>query len=317
LTLTLRDKIILLVLIFSVGIYLGYNALWVPAHAKVLELKENKLSIENLAGDITPLKEETKKLKEKEAEVKNSVNNIKSLSGGLTSTKEEFLVFLGDSAKENSVDVSGFNDLGTKSENGIYRAYFDFELKGNSANINKVLEDIENMGIKCSFGSISYRQNETYDYLKRFFDDLTELTWYKEKEEEEKEEKKEPEQKPEKEQENINENEPPLKQEQNVLPEEKPTPVPVITPEPSIVPEEKEPPSIEDRLNELLEQTASERKDEIEIVFLTNNQKTPEPIYKAGQNMRLSVTVCLVMYNEPTPESSFLNKTESGNGAVL
>ena len=49
----------------------------------------------------------------------------------------------------------------------------DMELKGNGADINKVLTDIENLGVKYSIGSVSYRQNEQYDYLKRFYDDLT------------------------------------------------------------------------------------------------------------------------------------------------
>ena len=105
---------------------------------------------------------------------------------GITATNEEFLVFLGNSAKENNVAVSGFNELGTEVKGGIYRTVFDFELKGSSVDINKVLEDINNMGIKCSFGSVSYRQNEGFDYLKRFFDDISELPWYKEKEDDDK-----------------------------------------------------------------------------------------------------------------------------------
>ena len=146
-TLTFRDKIILLVLAFAVGIYVGYQALWIPATAKIAELEQNKQSIQNLAGDLEPLKEQTEKLKQQEKEIKESVNNIKGLSGGLTATNEEFLVFLGDSAKENNVVVSGFNDLGTQEKDGIYRTVFDFELKGNSVDINKVLES------KCTHNS--------------------------------------------------------------------------------------------------------------------------------------------------------------------
>ena len=41
-TLTFRDKIILLVLAFAVGIYVGYQALWIPATAKIAELEQNK-----------------------------------------------------------------------------------------------------------------------------------------------------------------------------------------------------------------------------------------------------------------------------------
>ena len=313
-TLTFRDKIILLVLAFAVGIYVGYQALWIPATAKIAELEQNKQSIQNLAGDLEPLKEQTEKLKQQEKEIKESVNNIKGLSGGLTATNEEFLVFLGDSAKENNVVVSGFNDLGTQEKDGIYQTVFDFELKGNSVDINKVLEDINNMGIKCSFGSISYRQNESYDYLKRFFDDLSELPWYKEKEDEE--EKTDEQQ----EHQETSEAEKPVPGTGTEQIPQQQTPVSPDTPADSTTPpaQDKQPESIEDRLNDLLQQTSYTTQKPYKVVFLTNTQnEKPTTEYKAGQQMRLNVTVCLIMYNEPSFENSFLNKTESNSDAIL
>ena len=313
-TLTFRDKIILLVLAFAVGIYVGYQALWIPATAKIAELEQNKQSIQNLAGDLEPLKEQTEKLKQQEKEIKESVNNIKGLSGGLTATNEEFLVFLGDSAKENNVVVSGFNDLGTQEKDGIYRTVFDFELKGNSVDINKVLEDINNMGIKCSFGSISYRQNEGYDYLKRFFDDLSELPWYKEKEDEE--EKTDEQQ----EHQETSETEKPVPGTGTEQIPQQQTPVSPDTPADSTTPpaQDKQPESIEDRLNDLLQQTSYTTQKPYKVVFLSNTQnEKPTTEYKAGQQMRLNVTVCLIMYNEPSFENSFLNKTESDSDAIL
>ena len=313
-TLTFRDKVILLILAFAACIYVGYQALWIPATAKIAELEENKLSIQNLAGDLEPLKDETDRLKKAEKEVKESVNNIKNLSGGLTATNEEFLVFLGDSAKENNVTVSGFNDLDTTQKDGIYRTVFDFELKGSSVDINKVLEDINNMGIKCSFGSISYRQNEGYDYLKRFFDDMSELPWYKEKEDEE--EKTDEQQ----EQQETAETEKPVPGTGTEQIPQQQAPVTPDTPAEPIIPpaQDKQPESIEDRLDDLLQQTSYTTQKLYKVVFLTNTQtEPPKAEYKAGQQMRLNVTVCLIMYNEPSFENSFLNKTESEQDAIL
>ena len=236
------------------------------------------------------------------------------MSGGLTATNEEFLVFLGDSAKENNVVVSGFNDLGTQEKDGIYRTVFDFELKGNSVDINKVLEDINNMGIKCSFGSISYRQNEGYDYLKRFFDDLSELPWYKEKEDEE--EKTDEQQ----EHQETSETEKPVPGTGTEQIPQQQTPVSPDTPADSTTPpaQDKQPESIEDRLDDLLQQTSYTTQKPYKVVFLTNTQsEPPKAEYKAGQQMRLNVTVCLIMYNEPSFENSFLNKTESEQDAIL
>ena len=307
-TLTLRDKIILIILGFAVGIYVGYQVLWIPATSKVMDLVENKQAIQKLSGDLEPLLKETEKLKIAEKKAKDTVSNIKSLSGGLTATNEEFLVFLGNSAKENNVNVSGFNELGTEVKNGIYRTAFDFQLKGNSIDINKVLEDINNIGIKCSFGSISYRQDAEYDYLKRFFDDLSELPWYKEKVyEDEKYDEQQEQQEP------IEIEKPDLDIGFDEIPQQQIPEIPELPPV-----QEEQPQSIEDRLNDLLLQTSVMTHTPYKFVFLTNMQEQKTEVeYKFGQQMRLNATVCLIMYNEPSFENSFLNKTESEKNAIL
>lgn len=314
--LTIRDKIIILISTFILCTYGAYRFFWIPAENKIVQLEEKKSSVEGLAGDISPLLDKSEKLRQEEKKLKESVENIKNFSGGLTTTNEEFLVFLGNSTKENNVDVTGFNDLGMTNDGGIYKAVFDFELKGNSTDINKVLEDIDNIGIKCSFGSVSYRQNEQYDYLKRFFDDLSELPWYKEPEEDEKQE-------PELTIPDIDINDfvtdyfkPDLSEEPDDLPEEpeQQSPIPEMTQEPQM-PDNDEPESIEDRLNDLLENTHTSNKP-YTFMYLTNNEGNGVS-YKEGQDMRLSVTVCFIMYNEPSIETSFLSQIRSGNNGVL
>ena len=176
------------------------------------------------------------------------------------------------------------------------------------------------MGIKCSFGSISYRQNEGYDYLKRFFDDLSELPWYKEKEDEEEKTDEQQEQ-----QETSKAETPVPGTGAEQIPQQQ-APVTPDTPADSATPpaEDKQPESIEDRLNDLLQQTSYKAQTSYrtqipyKVVFLTNtNTEQPTAEYKAGQQMKLNVTVCLIMYNEPSFENSFLNKTESDSDAIL
>lgn len=311
-TLTLRDKCILIILAFALCLYGGYKALWIPAQERIALLEENKSGVEGKAGDVAPLREQTEKLQEEEKELEDSVSNIKKLSGGFTMTNEEFLVFLGKSAKENNVAVSGFNDLGMTKTDGIYRAVFDFELKGNSADINNVLEDIGNIGIKCSYGSLTYRQDEEYDYLKRFFDGFTELPWYTEPNEEDKEEDAIPDEAYEPEiviEQTIPDYVPVLPETPYAAPE---VTVPEEPKQTEPVPEENKPKTIEDRLNELLKQTAA-KDTQYKVVWLANT----EPIYKEGQKMRLSVTVCFVMYTEPSDETSFLKHAGSEKNEVL
>ena len=79
-TLTFRDKVILLILAFAVCIYGGYKILWLPGTAKVTELEEKKQSIENLAGDLEPLLKEAEKLKNHYIKIPRS--DAKSLDEG-------------------------------------------------------------------------------------------------------------------------------------------------------------------------------------------------------------------------------------------
>lgn len=310
--LTIRDKCIVLVLAFAFCLYGGYKVLWTPAKEKIALLEENKSGVEGKSGDIAPLREQTEKLQAEEKELRDNVSDIKKLSGGLTMTNEEFLVFLGKSSKANNVAVSGFNNLGTNQEDGIYKTMFNFELKGSSADINKVLEDINNIGIKCSYGSLTYRQDEEYDYLKRFFDGFTKLPWYKEPDKEaETEETVTPEEVYEPE--IVIEQIMPDKATVPQTPAETPKPAEPETPKPTEQPaEEKTPKTIEERLNELLKQTAANDM-QYKAVFLANT----EPIYKAGQKMRLSVTACFVMYTEPSAETSFFKRLERDKNDVL
>ena len=126
-------------------------------------------------------------------------------------------------------------------------------------------------------------------------------------------------------------------EEQDTSKEEKPNPVPdiqqiphqqtpVIPDVPSDVPEvkptppvqDKQPETLEDRLNDLLELTCYQAQKPYKIEFLANVQNDDSKVeYKAGQQMKLNVTICLIMYNEPSFETSFLNEAESDSNAIL
>ena len=314
--LCMRDKIIITVIGAVILFFIGYKLIFVPTGNKIAELHTEKSQVEGLSSDITPIVEQTNKLKEREKKLIESVDNIKTLDGGLTATNEEFLVFLGDSARQNNVDVIGFNDLGTNELDGIYTATYDFELRGNTVDINKVLEDINNIGIKCSYGSVSFRQNEEFDYLRRFYDDITDLPWYKEPTEDEKKKTEDVPEVPEPPK-SVYEPEPvtpsviipePVTP---VVPEKVPEKVPETKPEEK--PEQKDE-NINDRLNRLLEQTACHSK--YKAVFLTNTV-TDNTVYKRTQNMRLAVTVQLIMFNEPSADSSFLIKRSASLDEIL
>jgi len=181
LKLTVRDKVIVLILLLSMVIYGGYQMLWMPLGTKISELETSKSQIEGLTADITPLLKQSETLSAEKNQLEKSVDDIKATKAK-TLTKEEFLLYLGKSATSSGVKLLTFNDFGMEEMGGMYKAKFDFELQGSAANINHILSAIDQMDVKYSVASLSYRQAKDYDYLKRFFDSMTKLPWYKEAE---------------------------------------------------------------------------------------------------------------------------------------
>lgn len=312
-----RDRIIVAILLMAVVIYGGYNYIWTPLGTNLTALKEEKTKAAELSKDITPLVKETEKLTLENNKMRDYVENARLASGNLTATNEDFLVFLGDSAAQKGVSVTGFKNLEYKEENGIYKAVFDFELRGSAKGINEVVSDMADMGIKCSVGSMSYRKSGEYDYLKRFFDDLSDLKWYKEPDKEE--ENKQNEDLPEEdipEIQDIPEYVPPV-----IIPEPTPEIVPDITPAPTPTPKEEPDRNINDRLDKLLEQTAFRVNNPVKYktVFLTNTTDLypNSGIIENNTEMRLAVTVCLVMFNEPSWETSIITNKAGEESGIL
>ena len=191
--LTVRDKVIVLILLLAMVTYCGYQILWLPLGTKISELETTKSQIEGHTADITPLLKQSETLRAEKNRLEKLVEDIKETKSK-TLTKEEFLLYLGKCATSNGVKLLTFNDFGTEERGGIYKTKFDFEIQGSSANINRILSAIDQMDVKYSVSSLSYRQAKDYDYLKRFFDSITKLPWCQttEKTEEQQEEIQEP-----------------------------------------------------------------------------------------------------------------------------
>ena len=310
-----RDKAIGVVLVLALSTAAVFNYIVFPANDNVKQLSKKKDEAARLVSDIEPLIEdfEDKKAERTNAEEKYEI--IKSEEAYKTATSEEFLVFLGNSAEKNGVKVTGFSDLGTKYENGLYKSYYDVELSGMPLAVNRAIKELNTMGIKYSVGSFSFRQDKEYDYLKRFFDTMTGLSWYKEPEEE-KEEPPVDETEKENEQQAVDVPiEKPLyekptqekpKEENNVVQKNEPIQGIVIEPENNqgaVLPEDK---NIEDRLNELLRTGLF--NNTYRVMPLTNTIAETDIL---SSDMRLSFTVCFIMFNEPSDETSFINITET------
>ena len=303
---TMRDKIVLLIIATMICGWGEYKLICNPMQERINELNEEKEIAKGLLTDITPLLKESEKLKVKENQLISRIDAIKSSGMGKTVTNEDFLMFLGNSTAKNNVKVTGFNNLGVTSENDVYKMLIDMELRGNGADINNVLSDFDNMGVKYSVGSVSYRQNQKFDYLKRFYDDDTELPWYEEPDEEEIAKFNMENTPPTSDDffgEHLTdeENYPEFDYSQDLSPDITVPEQTEPTPEPKPAPEE--PKSIDDRIEQLLELTDfSKNCTNYGVKFLTNNSS----VYKEGQDMRLAITVCLIMFDEPVLNSTTL-----------
>lgn len=304
---TLRDRVIVLALLLFVMVYGGYQLLWIPSGEKISALEQSKAEIEGLTADITPLLKQSEAMNAETKRLQESIDTIKT-TGGNTLTKEEFLLYLGKCTTAGGVKLLGFSDLGEEESNGIYKVKFNFELQGSPSGINTILADIDSMGVKYSAGSVSYRQIQDYDFLKRFFDSKTNLPWYKE---------------PEKPDEQEQTTEELLPSDEIPLPSMPDTSelfpfVPEVTPGIETTPtpdtlaptEEAKDKNITDRLDELLEQTSY--MGEYKVIFLTNTQEPDALETVPGQDMRLSVTICFLMFEKPDLSNSFMAEQSEG-----
>ena len=319
--LSMKGKFIAVAAISLIVAFGEYKFINQNLSERISALKTEKQEAKSLLTDITPLLKQSKDLKSKEQGLLERAESIKGDMSGMTIDNEEFLVFIGDETRKYNVKLTDYKNLGTDVKNGVYRMAVDFTLKGSTQNINNVLSALDNTGIKYSVGSVSFRQDGDFDYLMRFFDTITGLSWYKEPEEDKKEEKEiEPEE------ELTIEEEPPIQYsapEPYIIPQEKEpqkktTPEKPETKEPEQKEPEKneqkpkEPDSIDKRLDKLLELT--KYTPENNGILLLANENTE---YLAEREMKLSVTVCFIMFQKPTKETSFLTYTEAQDNGVL
>lgn len=296
--LSLRDKIILLVVAVALVIYGGYNFLYTPTNASIDSLNEQITTLKGQIGDTTPLDAKLKEFETQSSDVLKKINEIKSSEGTKSLNKQDFLVFLGNECSKNSVELVKFNDFGVKEEtNGVWKMQLDFELRGSMTNLNKICENINKIGVKYSVGGMSLRQNNNYPYLARFFDDISKLEWYKDPTEPKTEDKILEELPP-----LINEFPPKIDFPQFIPPDtpiEMPIPTPVPTPDvlPTPTPEQKDE-NITDRIDKLLELTS--HTPNYRVMLLNNND--------ISDIMRLNITVEFIMYADPKMGGSINNE---------
>lgn len=151
---------------------------------------------------ITPIREATAAVNNEIATVEGKVDNIDSLnqrisnlttsdmklseklkaqatSNSRTINKQEFVLFLTNKCKDNQVELTRFDDLGTVNDGkGVWRSTYDFQVRASHADILKICSEIDALGIDYNVTSISLRQNLQLSWTERASDNSTRLPWY-------------------------------------------------------------------------------------------------------------------------------------------
>ena len=284
-----------------------FNFIILPSINKIKINDTQRITLKSQIGDMTPLDNKINELTENNNSLIANIDYIKSQNTDMTMNREEFLVFLGKYMNEYSVNMVKFSDLGTEEDNETYKSTYDLQMRGTFANLNNVLKMINATGIRYSVCSLSLREDKSEEYLKRYFDDYTNLPWYK---------KAEP--------------TPTPTPEPSPTPGIEPTPAQIVlpndtymynghieynneilnTPEPTPTPEPAiEPPEQEEPTENQFENTSANNTYRIQLLDNKNGMSFDDfSSYKKYEEMTLNITIQFVMYQNPNnSENNVLN----------
>lgn len=177
-SLTQRDKY-LLVGILVVAIIVGmFYFVVTPIQNATATTNEEIAALEGKVGQLDSLNDKAAKLTAQDQKLTNSINE-KNITSFKTINKQEFIVFLTNKCKDNGVELTEFEDLGTtRLNNGTWKSMYDFQIRASHADILKICDEIDGLGIDYNVTSISLRQNLTLPWTSRLADQVTNTPWY-------------------------------------------------------------------------------------------------------------------------------------------
>lgn len=177
-SLTQRDKY-LLIAILVVGIIFGmYYLVVTPIQNATATTNEEIAALEGKVGQLDSLNDKAARLTAQDQKLTQSINE-KNITSFKTINKQEFIVFLTNKCKDNGVELTEFEDLGTtRLSNGTWKSMYDFQIRASHADILKICDEIDGLGIDYNVTSISLRQNLTLPWTSRLADQVTNTPWY-------------------------------------------------------------------------------------------------------------------------------------------
>lgn len=298
-----KYKVMLAAAAIVFAVILFFKLVFMPILAFGHSQSEKAADLKKNTGYIDELLEKRDSLNKEYAEILGQITDISEAEKNKNTNVTKMLDWFGLKANDYSLDVISFNELQNgSSDPRIKETVLNWEIRGTMPRLQGFCSELDNLGIKYSIGSISLRIDESYDFLGRYYDTVTCIPWYSNPLDEQPE--------PEKHEQSPSVTVSPQPEQDTPVQTPEPQPVQPLpsqnTPEPANEPEKPaaaKTPSINDRLNELLQKTHfinGEKYRAIKIPAIMNKNYTAKFIvdtkdYSQG-NYRLRMTVKFFSY---------------------
>ncbi|NLJ84686.1 MAG: hypothetical protein GX336_07235, partial [Halanaerobiaceae bacterium] len=183
---TERDKVLLIVLAIIVAFYLVYSFGYKNLKAYGEELKHELASLEKSVPDIESLKIEEEGYDSQIEEIDTKIDTIKLEGGSGAINKQGLLQYISEWAETFDVDVIRFKEIDNLEANDVWRTRYEIQLGGSLNDLVVMANKLDDLNISYNVLSMSLRQLMDHPWLKRGYEDLSDLPWMNfEKEDEE------------------------------------------------------------------------------------------------------------------------------------
>lgn len=174
----IREKAICCVFIIVVLAGMLYQLCWNNIYTRIVTQSETASKINEDVADLTAVEDSRNRLKETAQQLRSDISEKQNSYTGNGITKEEFMVYFNNTTSAYNLKVMSFAYQGGEQLDSVTKMKYAAEVRGSMDNLNNLVQSFDQMGIKYSVGDISLRQDGTYGYLKRYYDTISDFSWY-------------------------------------------------------------------------------------------------------------------------------------------
>ena len=181
-------------LVIAASAFGAYKVAISPCLTKINDLKTKIANTETQLQDKKTLQAQEQALKDKNkatiAEISKMQTEFKDYDA---KTSEEILAAFGNSSKNNGLKIVSFSDNGTTTTGQSWCSSYGIEVRGDLTGLRQFVNSLDDLNIRYSIGGVSLTEDTVSipypavsDYTYRYFNDITNLSWYAENDTEKK-----------------------------------------------------------------------------------------------------------------------------------